>query len=218
MPLTVWFTACWLFATLKDGISALALQRALGIGSYQTAWAMLHRLRPVLVRPGRELLQGRVEVDETYIGGIEPGLAGGRAKGKKALVSIAVERVEPRGFGRCRMAWLLDGSSNSLREVLADHVEQGATVITDGWAPYRPATKDLYVRERVVQPGTKGDCQRICVWHDRKEASCLRVTPQSLPRRVRVPLQPPPLTQPRDGLLPWCSSSPPATTRSATAN
>jgi ISXO2 transposase-like protein/transposase-like zinc ribbon protein len=154
-PLTVWFTACWLFATQKDGISALALQRALGIGSYQTAWAMLHRLRSVLVRPGRELLGGRVEVDETYIGGIEPGLSGGRAKGKKALVGIAVERVEPRGFGRCRMAWLLDGSGDTLRAFLTDHVQQGATVITDGWGPYRPATKDLYVHERVVQPGTK---------------------------------------------------------------
>ena len=91
-PLTVWFMACWLFATQKDGISALSLQRALEIGSYQTAWAMLHRLRSVLVRPGRELLNGVVEVDETYIGGEEPGLSGGRAKGKKALVGIAVER------------------------------------------------------------------------------------------------------------------------------
>ncbi len=156
-PLTVWFTACWLFATQKDGISALALQRALGIGSYQTAWAMLHRLRWVLVRPGRELLQGGVEVDETYIGGVEAGLAGGRAVGKKVLVGIAVERVEPRGFGRCRMAWLLDASGETLRTFLTDHVQQGATVITDGWQPYRPATKDLYTHERVVQPGTKAD-------------------------------------------------------------
>jgi len=84
-PLTVWFTACWLFATQKDGVSALSIQRALDIGSYQTAWAMLHRLRSVLVRPGRERLQGTVEVDETYIGGDEPGLSGGRAKGKKVL-------------------------------------------------------------------------------------------------------------------------------------
>ncbi len=132
-----------------------ALQRVLGIGSYQTTWAMLHRLRSVLVRPGRELLQGRVEVDETYIGGVELGLSGGRAKGKKALDGIAVERVEPRGFGRCRMAWLLDGSGDTLRAFLTDHVQQGATVITDGWGPYRPATNDLYVHERVVQPGTK---------------------------------------------------------------
>ncbi len=57
-PLTVWFTACWLFATGKDGISALSLKRVLEIGFYQTAWAMLHRLRSVLVRPGRELLTG----------------------------------------------------------------------------------------------------------------------------------------------------------------
>jgi len=65
---------------------------------------MLHRLRSVLVRPGRELLAGTVEVDETYIGGEEPGLRGGRARGKKSLVGIAVEVKEPRGIGRCRMA------------------------------------------------------------------------------------------------------------------
>jgi hypothetical protein len=65
-------------ASQKDGLSALSLQRALEIGSYPTAWAMLHRLRSVLVRPGRGRLTGTVEVDETYIGGEEPGLRGGR--------------------------------------------------------------------------------------------------------------------------------------------
>ena len=90
-PLTVWFAACWMFATAKDGVSALSLQRSLEIGSYPTAWAMLHRLRQVLVRPGRDRLAGRVEVDETYIGGEEPGLRGGRARGKKVLTGIAVE-------------------------------------------------------------------------------------------------------------------------------
>ena len=82
-PLTVWFTACWLFATQKDGISAQSLQRSLEIGSYPTAWAMLHRLRSVLVRPGRDRLSGTVEVDETFTGGQEPGMRGGRAKGKQ---------------------------------------------------------------------------------------------------------------------------------------
>jgi hypothetical protein len=90
-PLTVWFTACWLFASGKDGISALSLQRTLAIGSYQTAWAMLHRLRSVLVRPGRDRLSGKVEVDETYIGG--------RASDNKVLTGIALEILEPKGFG-----------------------------------------------------------------------------------------------------------------------
>jgi len=84
-PLTVWLTGCWLFATGKDGISALSLKRTLEIGSYQTTWAMLHRLRTVLVRPGRDRLAGVVEVDETYIGGLESGLRGGRARGKKVF-------------------------------------------------------------------------------------------------------------------------------------
>src|SRR3982750_2366111 len=130
-PLTVWFTACWQFAAAQDGISALSLQRSLEIGSYQTAWAMLHRLRSVLVRPGRERLTGVVEVDETSLGGGEPGLRGGRAKGKKLVLGIAVERVEPRGLGRCRMAVLPDAKTDTLRAFLADHVEEGATVITD---------------------------------------------------------------------------------------
>ena len=146
-PLTVWLTACWLFATQKDGISALSLKRSLEIGSYQTAWAMLHRLRSVLVRPGRERLRGAVEVDETYIGGEEPGLRGGRQQGKKVLVGVAVERIDPRGFGRCRMVPLVDASADSLRAFLLDNVEPGASVITDGWKSYPPATRELYVHD-----------------------------------------------------------------------
>jgi transposase-like protein len=114
-PLTVWFAACWLFASGKDGISALSLKRTLEIGSYQTAWAMLHRLRSVLVRPGRDRLAGMVEVDETYIGGEEPGLAGGRARGKKVLTGIAVEVREPKGIGRCRMLPLADAAMTFTR-------------------------------------------------------------------------------------------------------
>ena len=135
-PLTVWFTACWLFATGKDGISALSLKRTLAIGSYQTAWAMLHRLRSVLVRPGRDRLSGRVEVDETYIGGQEAGLSGGRAPGKKVLTGIAIEVLKPKGFGRCRMRPLTDGSAASLHPFVTDFIQPGATVITDGWQGY----------------------------------------------------------------------------------
>ncbi len=150
-PLTVWFSACWSFATAKDGISALSLQRTLEIGSYQTAWAMLHRLRSTLVRPGRDRLSGTVEVDETYIGGEEPGLSGGRAKGKKALVGIAVELRDANGLGRCRMGILTDGSSASLHPFVTDHVEPGATVVTDVWLGYRGIDKLGYVHDRRSQ-------------------------------------------------------------------
>lgn len=149
-PLTVWFTACWLFASQKDGISALSLKRLLEIGSYQTAWAMLQRLRSVLVRPGRERLTGVVEVDESFFGGEEPGLRGGRQKGKKVLVGIAVERLAPTGFGRCRMAPLPDASGDSLRAFLVDNVAPGAAVVTDGWQGYRPATNGLYVHQPIA--------------------------------------------------------------------
>jgi transposase-like protein len=154
-PLTVWFNTCWLFATQKDGVSALSLHRTLEIGSYQTAWAMLHRLRSVLVRPGRERLSGTVEVDETFIGGEEPGLRGGRQKGKKSLVGVAIERHQPKGFGRCRMAILPDASAASLRAFLVNHVEEGATVVTDGWLAYRQATEGLYTHEHHVAPGSQ---------------------------------------------------------------
>ncbi len=150
-PLTVWFTVCWMFASGKGGVSALSVRRTLEIGSYQTAWAMLHRLRSVLVRPGRDRLAGTVEVDETYIGGEEPGLRGGRARGKKVLTAVAVEVTKPKGLGRCRMAPLADASAESLHAFVTDHVEPGATVITDGWQGYRGLDKLGYAHDRRSQ-------------------------------------------------------------------
>ena len=150
-PLTVWSTACWLFATQKDGVSASSLQCALEIGSYQTAWAMLHRLRSVLIRPGRDRLAGTVEIDETFMGGEELGLRGGRARGKKILVAVAVEVKEPKGYGRCRMAPIADASAGSLRAFLTDNIEPGATVVTDGWMGYHGIDTLGYVRDKRSQ-------------------------------------------------------------------
>lgn len=146
-PLTVWFEVCWQFATAKDGISALSLQRSLEIGSYKTAWSMLHRLRRVLHRPGREKLTGTVEVDETFIGGYEEGLTGGRARGKKALVVVAVESGAEAGYGRSRMQIIPDASGPTLTAFVADHVAGGAHVITDGWSGYRDLSERGYTHE-----------------------------------------------------------------------
>lgn len=145
-PLTVWFAAAWQMTSSKIGISAIHLQREMGLGSYQTAWAMLHRYRSVMVRPGRERLSGDVEVDESFLGGPEPGVPGRGALGKVQFAA-AVERAGPRGFGRARLAIIQDASAPSLRTFLLENVEPGARVITDGWSSYPAATHELYEHE-----------------------------------------------------------------------
>lgn len=149
-PLTVWFQAAWQMTVQKNGISALGLQRVLGLGSYQTAWAMLHRYRRAMIRPGRERLAGIVEVDETLVGGLTPGRKG-RAIGAKALVVVAVEQRD-RGFGRCRLELVGDVGAVTLGRFMVDNIVEGSTVITDGWQGYRSATKG-YTHQRVVVTG-----------------------------------------------------------------
>ena len=144
-PLTVWFAAAWQMSSQKHGISALGLKRVLGIGSEQTAWAMLHRYRTAMVRPGRDRLRGIVEVDETNIGGVQPGSRGRQALGK-TMVAIAVER-DGKALGRCRMQVVDDASVASLRPFLLDCVEPGAVVITDGWASYPSACGSDYLHQ-----------------------------------------------------------------------
>jgi len=148
-PLTVGFAAAWQLTSQKHGTSALGLQRVLGLGSYQTAWAMLHRYRSAMVRPGRERLGGEVEVDETYVGGEEPGVAG-RQTQKKAIVAVAVEVREPRGFGRVRLRCVPDVSAAALVPFVCDVVEPGATVQTDGWRAYSAIADHGYAHEQTV--------------------------------------------------------------------
>jgi transposase-like protein len=153
-PLTVWFTACWLFATQKDGISAQHLQRSLAIGSYRPRGRCCTGCgRCWSARAGR--LAGTVQVDETFIGGDEPGLRGGRARGKKVLTGIAVEVPGPQGIGRCRMAVLADGSAESLHPFVTGAVEPGATVITDAWMGYHGLDAKGYVHERRSQAAAR---------------------------------------------------------------
>ena len=114
----------------KQGVSALGLQRALGLGSYQTAWAMLHRFRSAMVRPARERLGGWVEVDEAYVGGVE-GAVHGRETTTKSIVAIAVEIKSPKGFGRIRLRSVPDVTQDSLIPFIEAVVERGSTVHTD---------------------------------------------------------------------------------------
>ncbi len=134
LPLRTWFRAMWWVTNQKHGISALGVQRLLGLGSYKTAWAWLQKLRRAMVRPGRDRLAGEVEVDETYVGGVDAG-GGRRHLGNKALVAIAAQ-VDGKGIGRIRLRRIPDASSQSLMSFVKEAVEPGSKVITDGWEGY----------------------------------------------------------------------------------
>ena len=102
LQIQTWFRAMWHICSQKNGMSALGLQRVLGLRSYRSAWLMLHKLRRAMLRPHREKLQGIVEVDETYWGAAETGFTTGQQIVSKALIIIAAE-VSERGIGRIRM-------------------------------------------------------------------------------------------------------------------
>jgi len=150
MPLRTWFAAMWFVTSQKDGASALGLKRVLGFGSYQTAWTWLHKLRQAMVRPGRDLLRGRIEVDEAYVGGTDVGGTRGRGSEKKEIVVIAVEVHSPKGFGRVRMRRIADVSSATLVPFVCDVAEKGSEILTDGWRGYNRLSKCGFKHERVV--------------------------------------------------------------------
>lgn len=147
-PLTLWFRAIWWLTTLKTGASALGLQRVLGLKSYKTAWTWLHKLRRAMVRPGRDRLSGRVQVDETYVGAEEKGVRG-RETESKALVVVAAQENGKR-VGRIRMRRIQDASAASLHPFVEDTIEPGSVVHTDGWEGYVGLEKMGYHHEVTV--------------------------------------------------------------------
>jgi len=133
-PLRLWFRAIWHVTNQKHGISALGLQRFLGIGSYHTAWEWLYKLRHAMVRPGRDRIFGKIEVDETYIGGKNIGKRG-RGADNKVLVVITAQ-IDGKRIGRIRLKRVPDASGDSLHQAIKESIEPGSTVITDGWRGY----------------------------------------------------------------------------------
>jgi transposase-like protein len=140
LPLRTWFWAAYLVSTFHPGISAKQLQRQLGIGCHETAWAMLHKLRAAMVAPEREFLKGEVEIDEFFLGGHEDGLKGGRQHGKKVLVGAAIE-VRGRGSGRLRLQVLPNSQATTLEAFTEATTASGAIVHTDGLFSYGGLTK-----------------------------------------------------------------------------
>lgn len=142
-PLTVWFEAAWLMAVTKNGVSATSLQPLLGLGSYETAWAMCHKLRTAMGRTSTDLLSGDVEVDETFIGGVKAGGKRGRGAAGKTAVAVAVE-VRARGFGRCRLQVLDKVDAEHLGVFLHNTIAPGSTVVSDALSSYPAAVADTF--------------------------------------------------------------------------
>ncbi len=173
-PLRTWFAAMWFVTSQKDGASALGLKRVLGLGSYQTAWTWLHKMRHAMVRPGRDQLCGRIEVDETYIGGSGIGGKRGRGSARKEIAVIAVEVHSPtKGFGRVRMRRIPDVSSDSLVPFICDVAEKGSEILTDGWGGYNDLPNQDYQHKRVILSDT-GDPAHVSMPGVHRIASLLK--------------------------------------------
>lgn len=134
-PLRLWFHVMWLMMAQKTGLSAKNLCDTYGFGSYQTAWGWLRKLRSVMIRRGRERLAGRVEVDETYVGGQKEGSRGRGAAGK-TLVLVAVEGLAKKRLGRVRFRCVEALDRASAESFVRDCVEPGTRVVTDGLSAY----------------------------------------------------------------------------------
>jgi len=164
-PLTLWFRAIWWVTSQKNGASAKGIQAILGLGSYETAWTWLHKLRRAMVRPGRDRLSGEIEVDETYVGGAHEGKRGRGARGK-SLVVIAAQLDGPRKIGRIRLQPVPDASAESLIEAVQQTTEPGSLIRTDGWPSYGPLEDKGFRHSVVRQESEVGDnllprCHRV---------------------------------------------------------
>lgn len=161
-PLRVWLSGAWYLTNQKHGVSALGLQRVLGLGGYETAWTMLHRFRRAMVRPDRERLKGVVEVDETClsISDRDAPIAKGERKrrqnrGHQVRVVLAVELLEPRGFGRIRLRRIDNASAEQVVPFVQANVEPGTRLRTNGSAAYRELMDLGYDHQRIVMLGSE---------------------------------------------------------------
>ena len=140
-----WFHAIWWIVAQKNGVSAIGLQKILGLGSYRTSWTWLHKIRRLMVLSGRSKLNGIIEVDEVFIGGKQSGKRGRGAEGKSIIV-VAVE-VTGRKTGRVRLAKIPDASSNSLTKFIESNIEKSSKIITDKWPSYNELESMGYIHE-----------------------------------------------------------------------
>ena len=145
LSLRDWFGAAYLVATHTPG-SAVKLQRQLGLKRYETAWGLLQKLRRAMVRPQRDRISGEVEVDETYVGGVEVVWRGGRLRDSTKTIVVGAVEIRGRGSGRVRLGIVDDLSAASLVRFIAQSLAPGSVVHTDGWGVPSPSAQGLRCR------------------------------------------------------------------------
>lgn len=161
-PLQVWFAAAWYITNQKQGVSALGLQRVLGLNSYQTSWTMLHRFRRAMINPERAQLTGTVEVDESYLAlrrgtGVKHKRPGSKGHDRTHLVAIAlaVELLQPKGFGRIRLRRIQSATKTELLPFVHGNIAPGSTLHTDGAPIYAPLADEGFIHKPHVMLGSK---------------------------------------------------------------
>jgi transposase-like protein/Zn ribbon nucleic-acid-binding protein len=161
-PLLLWFHIMWWVVAQKTGASANNLMDFMGFGSYETAWSWLQKLRRAMVRPERDRLSGEVEVDETFIGGKEIGTGKqGRGAETKTLVVVATECIGKQ-IGRVRFKCIPEASGEYLLQFIDENIEQGSTVITDGWTGYSSlANSEKYKHEIKIITGSGKEAHEL---------------------------------------------------------
>jgi transposase-like protein len=143
LPLKKWLVATYLMTEAKKGISANQLKRTIGV-SYKTAWYLCHRIRAAMKETTPELLDGTVEVDETYVGGKKRGMGHGY-KGNKTMVMGAVQRG-----GDIRLQVARHADRKTLHGFIHGHVAPDAdSIYTDDWPAYRGIGDDDTTHETV---------------------------------------------------------------------
>ena len=174
-PLSSWFAAIWQLVASKQGMSALGLQRAMGLGSYKTAWSHLHKLRRAMVRPGRDLLTGRVEVDEGYVGGREVGMHGRQTEDKSpVVVAVEVRQGKQREIaGRVRLSRVESLTKPGLEAFITDAIAPGSLIRTDGWNAYQ-GLPELGYRHEPINVSASGKPASVSMPHVHRVLSLLK--------------------------------------------
>ena len=166
-PLLLWFHIMWWVSAQKTGVSASNFKDFMGFGSYETAWAWLHKLRRAMVRPDREKLIGEIEVDETFIGGKESGEKEdgtgktGRGCAEKVIVVVATECLGKQ-IGRVRFKIIKSATSENLTKFIEENIEHKSTIITDGWSGYASlANSENYIHIKKAIQGSGKEAHEL---------------------------------------------------------